>query len=79
MAIWYILWSFGTFCGHLVHFVVTWYIFSHFGILYQEKSGNPDLVHQSSRNESTVHIVSYRTENLSKHRTSSSTEVLKQS
>jgi hypothetical protein len=35
MAIWYILWSFGTFCGHLVYF-------SHFGMLYREKSGNPD-------------------------------------
>jgi hypothetical protein len=28
------LWSFGIFCGHLVHF-------PRFGILYQEKSGNP--------------------------------------
>jgi hypothetical protein len=28
MATWYILWSF-------------WYIFPRFGILYQEKSGNP--------------------------------------
>jgi hypothetical protein len=33
-AIWYILRAFGTFCGHLVYF-------SHFGMLYQEKSGNP--------------------------------------
>jgi hypothetical protein len=34
-AIWYICWSFGTiFVGHLVYF-------SRFGILYQEKSGNP--------------------------------------
>jgi hypothetical protein len=29
-------------CGHLVYFVVIWYIFPRFGILYQEKSGNPD-------------------------------------
>jgi hypothetical protein len=29
-----ILWPFGTFCVHLVHF-------SHFGIMHQEKSGNP--------------------------------------
>jgi hypothetical protein len=34
VAIWNILWPFGTFCGHLVHF-------STFGILYQEKSGSP--------------------------------------
>jgi hypothetical protein len=29
------------FYGHLVYFVVIWYIFSRFGILYQEKYGNP--------------------------------------
>jgi hypothetical protein len=29
-----ILWPFGSFYGHLVHF-------SSFGVLYQEKSGNP--------------------------------------
>jgi hypothetical protein len=34
MAIWDILWPFGTFCIHSVHF-------SCFGIMYQEKSGNP--------------------------------------
>jgi hypothetical protein len=34
MAIWDILWPFGTFCVHLVHFSV-------FGIMYEEKSGNP--------------------------------------
>jgi hypothetical protein len=27
MAIWSILLSFGTFCGHLVYFMVIWYIF----------------------------------------------------
>jgi hypothetical protein len=32
---------FVTFCGQLVYFMVIWYIFSRFGILYQEKSGNP--------------------------------------
>jgi hypothetical protein len=37
MVIWYILWLFGTFYGYLVHF-------SRFGMLYQEKSGNPDVV-----------------------------------
>jgi hypothetical protein len=37
-------WSHGK-CWYLlcpfVHFVVIWYIFPHFGILFQEKSGNP--------------------------------------
>jgi hypothetical protein len=27
--------------GYLVYFVVIWYIFPRFGMLYQEKSGNP--------------------------------------
>jgi hypothetical protein len=34
LAIWNILWRFGIFCEHLVHF-------SGFGIMYQQKSGNP--------------------------------------
>jgi hypothetical protein len=33
--------TFGIFFDHLVHFVVIWYIFSGFGIMYQEKSGIP--------------------------------------
>jgi hypothetical protein len=33
----------GLFYGHLVYFVVIWYIFPRFGISYQEKSGNPVL------------------------------------
>jgi hypothetical protein len=37
MAILYFLRLIGKFCGHLV------YIFSRFGILYQEKSGNPGV------------------------------------
>jgi hypothetical protein len=41
MAIWNILWIFGTFCDHSVHIVFIWYIFSCFGIMHQEKSGNP--------------------------------------
>jgi hypothetical protein len=45
MAIWNILRPFGTFCDHLVHFVLLWYIFSGFGILYQQKSGNPVMNH----------------------------------
>jgi hypothetical protein len=36
-AIWYILWSFG-------NVVIIWYGFHHFGVLCQEKSGNPGLV-----------------------------------
>jgi hypothetical protein len=41
MAIWYILLPIGKFNGHLLHFVVIWYIFPRFGLLYQEKFGNP--------------------------------------
>jgi hypothetical protein len=36
-----ILLTFGIFYDNLVHFVFIWYIFSHFGIKYAEKSGNP--------------------------------------
>jgi hypothetical protein len=43
MAIWNILRTFGKFYGHLVHFVFIWYIYSVFGIVHQEKSGNPVL------------------------------------
>jgi hypothetical protein len=41
MTIWFILRQLEIFYGHLVYFVVIWYIFPRFGILYQEKSGNP--------------------------------------
>jgi hypothetical protein len=41
MAICNILWTFGIFYDNLVHFVFFWYIFSGFGFVYQEKSGNP--------------------------------------
>jgi hypothetical protein len=41
MAIWNILWRFGIFYDLLLHLVFIWYIFSGFGIMYQEKSGNP--------------------------------------
>jgi hypothetical protein len=40
---WSILRPFGLFYGHLIYFMVIWYIFSHFGMLCQEKSGNPAL------------------------------------
>jgi hypothetical protein len=33
----------GLFYGHSAYFMVIWYIFHHFGILYQAKSGNPEL------------------------------------
>jgi hypothetical protein len=32
----------GNIYGHLVYFVVIWYNSPRFGILYQEKSGNPE-------------------------------------
>jgi hypothetical protein len=41
MEIWYVFWPIGNFYGHLVHFVVIWDIFSRFGMLHKEKSGNP--------------------------------------
>jgi hypothetical protein len=43
MAIWNSLGTFGIFYNHWVHFVFSWYIFSGFGIMHQEKSGNPAL------------------------------------
>jgi hypothetical protein len=42
MTIWSILRPLEIFNGHLVYFLVIWYIFPGFGILDQEKSGNPD-------------------------------------
>jgi hypothetical protein len=42
MAIWSILGTLEICYGHLVYFVVIWYIFPRFGILDQEKSGNSD-------------------------------------
>jgi hypothetical protein len=41
MAIWYNLWPFG-------NVVAIWYIFPRFGILCQEKSGNPEFVFKPS-------------------------------
>jgi hypothetical protein len=43
MDILFILGPDGIFNGHLVNFVVLWYIFHHFGMLCREKSGNPVL------------------------------------
>jgi hypothetical protein len=42
MTIWPILRPLELFYGLLVYFGVIWYIFPHFGILDQEKSGNPE-------------------------------------
>jgi hypothetical protein len=41
MAPWNILLTFGIFNDHLAHFMFIWYIISGFGIMCQEKSGNP--------------------------------------
>jgi preprotein translocase subunit SecG len=41
MTIWNILRQFTSFYDNLVHFDVICYIFTIFGILLQEKSGNP--------------------------------------
>jgi hypothetical protein len=43
LVLWHILWLLGTYIyASLVFlYVVIWYIFYHFGKLYQEKSGNP--------------------------------------
>jgi hypothetical protein len=41
MTIWNILRTFRIFNDNLVHIVLIWYIFSSFGVMYQEKSGNP--------------------------------------
>jgi hypothetical protein len=44
----YIVCPFGQFSGHLVYFMALWYIYGHlvyfprFGILWHDKSGNPD-------------------------------------
>jgi hypothetical protein len=34
VAVWYILWPFGIFCGHLAYFVAIWNILWPFGIHY---------------------------------------------
>jgi hypothetical protein len=43
MAILSIIRSNGIVFSYLVHFVAIWYNFSRFGMLYRQKSGNPDL------------------------------------
>jgi hypothetical protein len=41
MAIWIILQTFAMFDAHLVYFELILYIFPAFGVMYQDKSGNP--------------------------------------
>jgi hypothetical protein len=41
LSIWNILQTLGIFYDHLVDFMLIWYIFSGFGIMYREKTGNP--------------------------------------
>jgi hypothetical protein len=43
LALWNILRLFGTFYGHFGNSEATWYYFTRFGVLCQEKSGNPGL------------------------------------
>jgi hypothetical protein len=43
---------FGMLYGHLVYFVVIWYIFPSFDMLYQEKSGNPAFLALMQRHAS---------------------------
>jgi hypothetical protein len=51
MDIWFILWTFGVFCGnlvcifyeHLVYFVVIWYIYPFLVRCTKKESGNPAL------------------------------------
>jgi hypothetical protein len=45
MANWNILQTFGIFYDHKEHFGYIWYIFSDFGIMYNENSGNPGRGH----------------------------------
>jgi hypothetical protein len=52
MGIWNILRTPGMFYDYLVHFVFSWYIIPSFGIMYQEKSGNPGLEPRSDTTQS---------------------------
>jgi hypothetical protein len=52
-AIWYILWPFG-------NVVVIWYTFPSFGILCQEKSGNPGADRINQRQKKTANKHSFR-------------------
>jgi hypothetical protein len=43
MDIWSILWPFDIFYGHLIYLMVTWYIFSRFGMFYQKNLATLDV------------------------------------
>jgi hypothetical protein len=49
-SIWNIFQPFCTFCGHLVYFVVIWYIFPHLGMLNQKESGNSGQMYSQQQN-----------------------------
>jgi hypothetical protein len=49
---WYVICPFGLFYGYLVYFGVIWLIIFRFGMLYQEKSGNPGPVYALVENVS---------------------------
>jgi hypothetical protein len=44
MALWYTFCGFGNFCDRLAYSVVFGYNFPSFGMLHQEKSGNPGAI-----------------------------------
>jgi hypothetical protein len=49
MAIWDLYRNFGKLNGHYAFLRPCWCTFSHFGLLYQEKSGNPDQVENGAK------------------------------
>jgi hypothetical protein len=54
MAIWNILQTFAICYDHLVDFLFVWCIFSSFGIMHQEKSGNPENHDNTTRYHKTI-------------------------
>jgi hypothetical protein len=48
MTIWSIIRQFGIFYGHMIYIMSIWNIYFRFGMLYQEKSGNPALESRES-------------------------------
>jgi hypothetical protein len=67
MAILVLLGPFGAFYLHLVYFEVIWYIFSRFGMLEQEKSGNPgELVYLAVRKNTSILVEKGREKRLAR-------------
>jgi hypothetical protein len=60
MTIWSILRPLEIFYVHLVYFVVFWYIFPCYGILDQEKSGNPDPFFSRVSGSRRFHVLEIR-------------------